>query len=160
MGEDQALKLTDLLTSVVQVGLVVDDLDAKMAGMRAVFGLEPDSLFEATFAETRYRDQIVDAPARIANYDYFGVQLEFIQPLGDTSIWRDFLNENPSRHCLHHVRFTDVEDNDVVTRLMAERGFDRYQEVKSFVHPGGKGTYYDTVDTLGFFVEVVTKAHV
>ena len=158
MDGGQTLKLTDLLTSVVQVGLVVEDLDAKMDGMRTVFGLEPDSLFEATFAQTRYRDQIIDAPARIANYDYFGVQLEFIQPLGDTSIWRDFLNEAPQGHCLHHVRFTDVEDNDVITRLMAQRGIERYQEVKSFVHPGGKGTYYDTLEPLGFFVEVVTRA--
>lgn len=159
MRADEALKLTDVLTSVVQVGLVVADLDAKMEGMRAVFGLEPDTLFEAAFAGTLYRGQVIDAPARIANYDYFGVQLEFIQPLGDTSIWRDFLNETSgSKYALHHVRFTDVEDNDVVTRLMQERGIERYQEVKSFVHPGGKGTYYDTVEQLGFLVEVVTKA--
>ena len=159
MRADEALKLTDVLTSVVQVGLVVADLDAKMEGMRAVFGLEPDTLFEAAFAGTLYHGQVIDAPARIANYNYFGVQLEFIQPLGDTSIWRDFLNETSgSKHALHHVRFTDVEDNDVVTRLMQERGIERYQEVKSFVHPGGKGTYYDTVEQLGFFVEVVTKA--
>lgn len=159
MANEQALKLTDILTSVVQVGLVVEDLDAKMAGMRAVFGLEPDTVFETTFPEADYRGEIIDVPARIANYDYFGVQLEFIQPLNDKSIWRDFLNENPSKHCLHHVRFTDVEDNDVITRLMEQQGIERYQEVKSFVHPGGKGTYYDTVDQLGFFVEVVTKAH-
>ena len=62
MDGGQTLKLTDLLTSVVQVGLVVEDLDAKMDGMRTVFGLEPDSLFEAAFAQTRYRDQIIDAP--------------------------------------------------------------------------------------------------
>jgi hypothetical protein len=56
------------------------------------------------------------------------------------------------------VRFTDVEDNDAISALMAKRGIDVYQEVKSFVRPGGKSTYYDTVADLGFLVEVTTKS--
>jgi hypothetical protein len=159
MAEDEKRELTAILNSVVQIGLVVEDLDAKMEGMRKVFALEPDSVFEAAFKDTVYRGRLIDAPARIANYDHFGVQLEFIQPLGDTSIWRDFLNEGPHHgHSLHHVRFTDVEDNDAMSALMAKRGIDVYQEVKSFVRPGGKSTYYDTVADLGFLVEVTTKS--
>ena len=156
---DNSLQLTDLLHSVEQVGLVVEDLDAKMTGMRAVFGLEPDKLFDAPFKETIYRGRLVDTPARIACYNHFGVELEYIQPLGDTSIWRDFLDEAPRNgHSLHHIKLTSPEDNDVITRLMAARGVEVYQEVKSFVNPGGKSTYYDTLDALGFFVEVTTKA--
>ena len=156
---DNNLQLTDLLHTVEQVGLVVEDLDAKMEGMRTVFGLEPDKLFDAPFKETIYRGQLVDTPARIACYDHFGVQIEYIQPLGDTSIWRDFLDEAPRNgHCLHHIKLTSPDDNDVITRLMAGRGIEVYQEVKSFVNPDGKSTYYDTLDPLGFFVEVTTRA--
>ena len=158
MTEATKPDLVGLLDHVVQVGLVVEDLDALMAGMRQVFGLEPDSLFEAAFANTVYRGEVVDTPARIANYDRFGVQLEFIQPLGDTSIWNDFLNEaSHNGHRLHHVRFADADDNDVITALMRERGVEVYQEAFSFVNPGGKATYYDTVGQLGFIAEVVTK---
>jgi hypothetical protein len=150
--------LTDLLRSVVQVGLVVEDLDAKMAGMRAVFGLEPDSVFEAAFAQTVYRGQIIDTPARIANYDYFGVQIEFIEPKCDKSIWNDFLNDGPHHgHSLHHIKFGDPEDSSIVTELMQDRGIGMYQELQSFVNPGGKSIYYDTLDQLGFFVEITTK---
>jgi hypothetical protein len=159
MAEEKKALLTDYLTSIVQVGLVVEDLDVTLAGMRRIFKLEPDSMFEAGFAESYYRGEFIDTPARIANYDFFGTQIEFIQPLGDQSIWRDYLNEGPHHgHSLHHIRFTDVEDNDVITNIMADLGIEKYQEQNSFVHPGGKGTYYDTKDELGFFVEVVTKA--
>ena len=158
MSETEKLTLTDLLHRVVQIGLVVEDLDAKMAGMKAIFGLEPDSLFDAAFAETLYRGEIIDAPARIANYDYFGVQIEFIEPKCDKSIWNDFLNDGPHHgHSLHHIKFGDAEEAAVITELMKERGIESYQELKSFVNPGGKSVYYDTLDQLGFFVEITTK---
>ncbi len=159
MADEKKALLTDYFKNIVQVGLVVEDLDATMAGMRRIFKIEPDNLFEAEFADTYYRGERIETPARIANYDFFGTQLEFIQPLGDKSIWRDYLNEGPHHgHSIHHIRFTDVEDNDAITDIMAGLGIEKYQEQHSFVHPGGKGTYYDTTAELGFIVEVVTKA--
>lgn len=159
MENQKKRELKDLFYSVEQIGLVVEDLDSIMAGMRRIFNVEPDSLFEAEFKDTYYRGEYIDAPARIANYDYFGVQLEFIQPLGDgPSVWRDYINEGPHHgHCLHHIRFTSVDDVDEVTVLMNDLGIDKYQEVKSFVNPGGKGTYYDTVQEIGFLAETLTK---
>lgn len=159
MKENQERYPTELLHGIIQIGLVVADLDAVMQGMRDVYGIEPDSVFEAPFSESTYRGQVHDTPARIANYDHFGVQLEFIEPQGEAaSVWRDHLNEVPfANHALHHIRFGDVDDNDAVTELMAARGVQVYQEVKSFVNPGGKSTYYDTADKVGFLSEVVTK---
>ena len=155
---NEKLALTDLLKCVTQIGLVVEDLDAKMEGMRTLFGLEPDSFFDAAFAETLYRGEIIDTPARIANYDCFGVQIEYIEPKCDKSIWNDFLNDGPHHgHSLHHIKFGNPEDSSVVTALMKEHGIESYQELKSFVNPGGKSIYYDTLDQLGFFVEITTK---
>ena len=130
MSETEKLTLTDVLHNVRQIGLVVEDLDAKMAGMKAIFGLEPDSLFDAAF----------------------------IEPKCDKSIWNDFLNDGPHHgHSLHHIKFGDADEAAVVTELMKERGIESYQELKSFVNPGGKSIYYDTLDQLGFFVEITTK---
>lgn len=159
MEAEKKPALKDLFYSIEQIGLVVEDLDATMAGMKRIFDIEPDSLFEAEFKDTYYRGEYIDTPARIVNYDYFGVQLEFIQPLGDgNSIWRDYINEGPHHgHCIHHIRFTSVDDVDEVTDLMAALDVPKYQEVKSFVNPGGKGVYYDTIQELGFPVETLTK---
>ena len=159
MDNQKKANLTDYLTSVVQIGFVTEDLDKVMAGMRRIFKLEPDTYFENTFTDTFFRGEIINVSARIANYDYFGTQLEFIQPTCDKSIWTDYINEGPHHgHSIHHVRFTDVDNNQDITDIMESLGIEKYQEVKSFVHPGGLGTYYDTVEELGFLVEVVTKA--
>ncbi len=150
---------TDILKSVFQVGFVVDDLDSTIDGMRKVLGVEPESASLMTYPGVRYRDQVVDATARIAFYRQFGVELEFIQPVGsEATIWKDYLdNCSGQRNALHHVRFNDVDDNDVLTEILAERGVEVYQEGDSIVNPGSKFTYYDTVDQLGFVIEVVTK---
>lgn len=150
---------TDLLKDVIQVGIIVESLDAPIAGMRKVFGIEPTKVFEANYPWVRYRDAPVDSWARIASYLQFGVELEFIQPMGGTSAWRDHIIQDchARGHALHHIRFADVDDNDVVTRMLAARGIQVYQEGGSVVTPGGKFTYYDTIDELGFVIEVVTR---
>ena len=76
--------------------------------------------------------------------------------MGDTqTVWRDYLSKG--QFGLHHIRF-DVEDNDRITELMKERGIDIWMEGQSLINPNAKFTYYDSLDELGFVIEVVTKA--
>ena len=58
---------------------------------------------------------------------------------------------------MHHIRF-DVDDNDRITQLMGERGIGIWMEGQSLVNPKARFTYYDSLDELGFVVEVVTRA--
>lgn len=149
----------DVLHGIVQVGVVTPDLEKSIAGMRQVYGLEPDMVREMKYPELRYRGEVVDSWARVASYSHFGVRIEFMEPLGPgASMQRDWLAESPYGHAIHHIRFNDVESNDEVTSMMAERGVQVYQEGASVANPGGKFTFYDTVPQLGFVTEVVTKA--
>ncbi|MDO4400005.1 MAG: VOC family protein [Coriobacteriia bacterium] len=155
----QGLVPTDLLKDVIQIGIIVEDLQRPIEGMRKVFGVEPTKVFEAKYPWVRYRDEPVESWATIASYMQFGVELEFMEPMGGDSAWKDHIIQDcrARGHAIHHIRFADVEDNDVVSRLLAERGIEIYQEGGSIVTPGGKFTYYDTVDELGFVIEVVTR---
>ncbi len=152
------VKLTDVFNEIVQVGIVVEDMDAAIKGMKQLFNLEPDATSDNYYKNTWYRGEIITAPAEAAFYNFFNVQLEFLQPIGDDpSIWQDYLKEGPHHgHALHHLRF-NVEDNDVASALMERAGVAKYMEGQSLVDPAARFTYYDAVPLVGFIIEAVTK---
>ena len=157
--DKQGSKLKELLGGIVQVGIVVDDMDKVKTGMKAIFGLDPSAESDNVYKKTWYKGDLIDAPVKAAFYNQFNVQLEFLQPVGDTdTIWHDYLNEgyDLGGHSLHHLRF-DVVDNDVITEEMERIGVSKYMEGKSLVDPRATFTYYDSVQAIGFIVEVVTK---
>jgi catechol 2,3-dioxygenase-like lactoylglutathione lyase family enzyme len=155
----QDLKATDVFSEIVQIGIVVADMEKAKAGMKTIFGLEPDSESNNVYKQTWYRGEIIDACVQAAFYNFFNVQLEFLAPVGNgKSIWHDYLSEGFEKagHALHHIRF-DVENNDVATEVMKAAGVEKYMEGKSLVDPTATFTYYDSVDQVGFIIEAVTK---
>lgn len=147
-------EMTEVMNTIVQIGVVMPDMDEVVQGMRDVFGLEPDSVEDFLY-DVRYRGKEQKAPARIAFYNFFNIQLEFIVPVGeDTTVWSDYLALG--QRGLHHIRF-DVADNDELTKRFANRGVAVWMEGDSLVTPGKRFTYYDTLDKLGFIIEAVTK---
>lgn len=152
------VKLTDVFNEIVQVGIVVENMDAAIKGMKQVFDLDPDATSDNYYKNTWYRGEIITAPAKAAFYNFFNVQLEFLQPIDDDpSIWQDYLKEGPHHgHALHHLRF-NVEDNDVASALMERAGVAKYMEGQSLVDPTACFTYYDAVPLVGFIIEAVTK---
>ncbi len=156
----KANEMMDLLGDIVQVGIVIEDMEKAKAGMEKVFGLVPDSESDNIYKKTWYRGQIIDAPVKAAFYNAFNVQLEFLQPIGDTdTAWHDYLDEGFRQHghALHHLRF-DVENNDEATAALAKRGITKYMEGKSLVDPSATFTYYDSTEAVGFIIECVTKS--
>ena len=150
--------VTDEFGEIVQVGIIVKDLEKAKQGMLDVFGLEPDAGGESLYKNCIYKDsqERIDAPVLAAFYNFFNIQLEFLQPTGeDDTIWSDYLKMG--QNGLHHIRF-DVTDNDVVTKLMAEKGIAVWMEGTSLIDPTARFTYYDSLDKLGFIVEAVTRS--
>ena len=156
----KANEMMHLLGDIVQVGIVIEDMEKAKAGMEKVFGLVPDSESDNVYKKTWYRGQIIDAPVKAAFYNAFNVQLEFLQPIGDTdTAWHDYLDEGFRQHghALHHLRF-DVENNDEATAALAKRGVTKYMEGRSLVDPSATFTYYDSTDAVGFIIECVTRS--
>lgn len=151
-------RISEVFHDIVQVGIVVEDLESAKAGMKQVFGMEPDAESQNVYQGTWYRGRVIDAPVDVAFYNGFNIQLEFLCPSGDSdSVWHDYLVEGPHHgHALHHLRF-DVDDNDEATRLMESVGVHKYMEGKSLVDPSARFTYYDSVGLVGFIIEAVTK---
>ena len=150
--------ITDEFNEIVQIGFVVEDLEKVKAAMLDVFGLEPDMGGESVYKGCIYKgsEELIDAPVLAAFYNFFNLQLEFLQPIGDQdTVWSDYLKLG--QHGLHHIRF-DVDDQDRADKLMADKGIGIWMEGNSLVNPKAKFTYYDSLDKLGFIVEAVTRA--
>lgn len=157
--EIEGTKLTDVFDEIVQVGIVVEDIDKAIAGMKQLFDLDPDSASDNYYKNTWYKGEIITAPVKMAMYNFFNIQLEFLQPIGDDpSIWKDYLLEGPHHgHGLHHLRF-DIKDNDVANALMERAGVGVYMEGQSLIDPSARFTYYDSVPLVGFIIEAVTNS--
>lgn len=154
----QDVTVTDEFKEIVQIGFVVEDLEKTKQAMLDVFGLEPDFGGPSNYKGCIYKgsDELIDAPVLAAFYNFFNVQLEFLQPIGDQdTVWSDYLKLG--QHGLHHIRF-DVDDQDRADKLMADKGIGIWMEGQSLVNPKAKFTYYDSLDKLGFIVEAVTRA--
>ena len=53
--------LSEVFHDIVQVGIVVEDLEKAKAGMRQLFGMEPDAESRNVYKGTWYRGIVVDA---------------------------------------------------------------------------------------------------
>ena len=156
MNAEQSPNPAEALHSIIQLGIVVEDLDAVIASMKRIFNLEPALTMECDYPLVTYQGEAIDARSRIAKFDHYGVLLEFVEPAGDASMWSDALQSTPNGAYLHHIRMNDVPDNDAITNMMAERGVELLQEGTSVVHPSCRFSFYDTQKELGFVTEVVT----
>lgn len=145
--------LRTLATALDQIGIVVQDLVAAEAGMRAIFGMEPRLAASNHYRDITYRGKRVDTAMDVLFYDLFGIELEFISPTGGPDIWQEFVDEHGGG--LHHIRFA-VEDHDAVIEAMAAIGVPVHQEGESVRGGGVRYAYFDARSTVGFFVEVLS----
>ena len=143
--------LKDLATSLDQIGIVVRDLDAVEAGMRAIFGIEPRLRAENRYQDVEFRGEIMDAEVGALFYDLFGIELEFLSPRGGPDIWQEFIDERGGDG-LHHIRFA-VDDHDAAVEAMARVGVPVRQQGDSVRGNGVRYAYFDSVPQLGFVVE-------
>lgn len=149
--------VTDEFKEIVQVGIIVRDMEQTKQAMLEVFGLEPDAGGDSLYKGCFYRSgETIDAPVRSAFYNFFNVQLEFLEPLGEQdTVWSDY--RKMGMYGLHHIRF-DVDDHDRANQLMADKGIGIWMEGTSLIDPSCRFTYYDSLDKLGFIVEAVTRS--
>lgn len=145
--------LSTLASSLDQIGVVVADPDAAVAGMRAIFGLEPRARMTNHYAGAAYRDARIDTEVDVLFYDLFGIEIEFLSPRGGPDIWQEFVDEHGSG--LHHIRFA-VSDHDAVVAAMSAIGVPIHQEGDSVRGGGVRYAYFDARPSLGFFLEILS----
>lgn len=141
--------------TVVQLGLIVRDLETTKQQVAAFLGVEvPDTVASGdyTVTQTEYRGEPAPEAACEMAFFYFGnLQVEFIQPNEQPSIWREFLDEKGEG--LHHIAF---QVNGMKTYIDRLEGFGVPMVQKGEYRRGnGRYAYFDARETLKMYFELL-----
>ena len=139
-------------TTVTQVGIIVQDIEAKARAWSEILGLSmPEIIITDTFelARTEYQGQPTTAQAKLAFFHLGQVDLELIEPIGEPSTWKDQLNQHGSS--LHHIAFQIKGMSEKIAYLDA-KGVPLVQRGE---YTGGRYAYMDGNAQLGAILELL-----
>ena len=142
----------------VQVGVIVENVDVSTKMLSEVFGIGPWRIFDWPTADRKdlkrtYHGVPAEFTARMAFAEIGPIELELIQPLEGSSVWRDFLTEKGPG--IHHIRF-NVDEYEPVIDYLKDRGI----EVAQFgegIRPGTCWANLSTEALIGFGIEIMKK---
>ncbi|MDQ0218040.1 glyoxalase [Peribacillus cavernae] len=141
----------------LQIGLVVDDVEAYMKKYNDVYGIGPWTVYD--FNKDNISNMTVHGKKEEYTFkvaicfEFHNMQWELIEPTSDNSIYSEFLKEHGPG--LHHIALStenaDSKENyeDVMLK-MAARGINEIQGGEFAL----KYTYLDTMKDLGFILEI------
>lgn len=144
----------EIFTKVLQVGIVVDDLDAYMKRYEEDFGIAPWNVYyydNDNVKEMTVHQEKQDFSMKVALCDYYNVQLELIEPLDDKNIYAEFLREHGPG--LHHLALDTNDYGEVVGELDKKD----VKVIQSGIGPRLEFTYLDLQKKLGFIGEIYGK---
>lgn len=138
--------------TVTQVGIVVQDIEAKAQAWAEVLGLPvPEIMITDTYerAQTEYNGKPSNARAKLAFFHLGQVDLELIEPVGKPSTWQDQLDEHGDS--LHHIAFEIKGMSEKVAYLEA-KGLPLVQRGE---YLGGRYAYINGNAQLGAILELL-----
>lgn len=139
-------------TAVTQVGIIVQDIEAKAQAWAEVLGLPvPEIMITDIYerAQTEYNGKPSSARAKLAFFQLGQVDLELIEPLGKPSTWQDQLDGHGDS--LHHVAF-EVEGMLEKVAYLEAKGLPLVQRGE---YPGGRYAYVNGNAQLGAILELL-----
>ena len=139
-------------TTVMQVGLIVRDIEAKARAWSAILGLPmPEIMITDTYeqARTEYQGARSDARAKLAFFHLGQVDLELIEPIGEPSTWNDQLVGHGDS--LHHIAFF-VKGMQEKSAYLNAAGLPLLQRGE---YSGGRYAYFDGIAQLGAILELL-----
>lgn len=138
--------------TVVQVGIVVHDIEAKAQAWSEILGLPMPEIIitdAAEKAQTEYEGRPTTARARLAFFHMGQVDIELIEPVGEPSTWRDHLDQHGESP--HHLAFRIRGMNEKVAYL-EKNGIPLVQRGE---YTGGRYAYVDGSARLGVILELL-----
>jgi catechol 2,3-dioxygenase-like lactoylglutathione lyase family enzyme len=139
-------------TVVTQVGIIVQDIEAKSQAWAEVLGLPvPEIMITDSYerAQTEYDGRPSNARAKLAFFHLGQVDLELIEPVGEPSTWKDQLDEHGDS--LHHIAF-EIKGMPERVAFLEGKGLSLVQRGE---YPGGRYAYVDGSAQLGAILELL-----
>lgn len=144
---------------MLHIGIVVRDIEKARAHWVKFLGLEETPRISIADGDeknpTEYRGHPSTAQAKLVFMTLDNLQIELIEPLGNTpSHWREFLEKKGEG--VHHIAFAVKGMGEAYLEKYAEAGYPTAQ------HGGwatGEYGYMDTTEALGVTVELIENYH-
>jgi hypothetical protein len=139
-------------TTVVQVGVVVRDIEARARAWAEIFDLPvPNIIVTDTVdkAHTEYKGKSTPARAKLAFFKLGQVALELIEPIGGPSTWQDQLDQHGES--LHHIAFFIKGMQEKIAYLEARD----IPLIQRGDYTGGRYAYLDGLAQLGLVLELL-----
>lgn len=142
-------------STVVQIGILTDDIKRSKAVWETFLGLPPQPIHAsdsydktaATYDEKPLYGRIYQVCFTMQN-----IEVELIQPIGDTpSYWKECLDKNGPG--IHHFSFAVKNMDGCVTQLQ-DLGLILRQRGE---FPNGRYAYLDGTDTMSAVLELLEK---
>lgn len=139
------------LNGFIQVGLVVNDLEATVKAWSEIFGIPVPQISIISPPEDcqiYYRGEKSNSRAKMACIQVGNVVFELMQADDCGSSWKEFHDQNGGRNGVHHLGFTvgSDEKRDSVISMLEDRGIG----VRHYgYYPGGSYTFVDSEEQLG-----------
>ena len=137
---------------VVQVGIIVRDIEARVRDWSRILGLAQPAIITTDpveIAHTEYQGQPTPARAKQAFFQMGQLAVELIQPLGEPSTWQDQLDAHGDS--IHHIAFR-IEGMGDKLAYLASQDMPLLQRGD---YTGGRYAYVDGSAQLGLILELL-----
>lgn len=138
-----------------QIAWVVKDLEKSKTFFQEMFGVNnfmPTGTTRLQDYDGTYYGEQVDAENLVTMTYSGGTFIEIIQPVSGKSIFKDFIDYNPTGGIQHIAYSTTISNLDNVISDFENRGF---KIVSSFDTPIAKIVFFDTREEIGVFTEIM-----
>lgn len=152
------MDIRSYLGDPIQIGLIVRSFDELKEDYEKILGLTNFRLgdFPPKTGEDpkrMYHGKSGNFVGKFYFYQWNNIEIELIEPVEGESIWKDYLADG--KKCgIHHIKFA-VERLEPLDEYFASLGIYRAQQGAAVgPHKGKTWVYYETMDRLGFDIEV------
>ncbi len=136
----------------VHVAIVVEEIEKSAQLYADLLGVSVPEIHEPApyeQAHTQYKGKPTEAGPRLAFLRSRGLMIELIEPVGQPSVWNDFLKENGPG--IQHLAF-HVKDIDKKVKALEAKGL---SVIQSGEFPGGQYKYVGGHKDLAMTLELL-----
>ena len=152
---DMTNKTDNLGLTPTQIAWVVKDVEKSKTFFQQMFGVKnfmPTGTTRLQDYAGTYYGKPADAENLVTMTYSGGTFIEIIQPISGKSIFKDFIDKNPTGGIQHIAYSTPLANLDNVISAFEKKGF---KVVSSFDTPIAYIVFFDTREEIGVFTEIM-----
>jgi catechol 2,3-dioxygenase-like lactoylglutathione lyase family enzyme len=152
---DRSNKKENMKLTPSQIAWVVKDLEKSKIFFQEMFGVKnfmPTATSLLQDYSGTYYGQLVDAENLVSMTYSCGTFIEIIQPISGKSIFKDFLDNNPTGGIQHIAYSTPIINLDNVISDFKKRGFNIVSRFDTTI---ANIVFFDTREEIGVFTEIM-----